>query len=233
MLESSVSASRNRNMWHPLGKYCLLITTLLHRLYNLPQMQPALRRFKTPSIQDGLAFLKGHFGDRQDLIILEIGARYGESSSALIRVLNVKTLHIVDPYESYGDYSHDPFNISVKKSGSKIMESTQHWLSKQCEDVVFHRHFSDDPALLSKIRHIGFDLIYVDGNHDFKYVERDLANYYPLLTRAGVLIGDDFQNWGVQLAVKAFAKEKRLEFGTHGSHAGQPKLFSFVKPNPH
>lgn len=53
---------------------------------------------------------------------------------------------------------------------------------------------------------VKFDLIYIDGSHEFDDVSTDLAYAWPLLRDGGIMIGDDYcEHWnGVQLAVDWF-----------------------------
>lgn len=63
------------------------------------------------------------------------------------------------------------------------------------------------------LKHFGIraDVIYIDADHDYAAVKRDLENYFELLTPAGMLIGDDFGCFpGVTLAVKEFAEAHDL-----------------------
>jgi predicted O-methyltransferase YrrM len=56
-----------------------------------------------------------------------------------------------------------------------------------------------------------FDIVYVDGAHEFEPVKRDLELYWNLVSDNGILIGDDYLIWsGVTQAANTFAKEKDL-----------------------
>jgi SAM-dependent methyltransferase len=66
---------------------------------------------------------------------------------------------------------------------------------------------------------IKFDLIYIDGSHDYEDVRDDLSVYWSLTAPNGALLGDDYGNkdWpGVERAVDEFAIAlgKRPEFIT-------------------
>ena len=65
------------------------------------------------------------------------------------------------------------------------------------------------------------DMIYVDGSHDYSDVKADLAAYFPLLRKGGLMLGDDFESWGgVTRAVREFAFEaKTLLMGMRGKFA--------------
>jgi SAM-dependent methyltransferase len=54
---------------------------------------------------------------------------------------------------------------------------------------------------------LAFDLIYVDGSHDYHDATGDLAAYWPLVRPGGLIFGDDYcREWpGVMQAVDDFA----------------------------
>ena len=60
------------------------------------------------------------------------------------------------------------------------------------------------------------DFIYIDGNHDYEYVKKDIKNYYKKLRKGGILAGDDIQNRripnGVAKALAEFAVKNKLDF---------------------
>ena len=60
------------------------------------------------------------------ITVLEVGARYGESSQIILRALNVKEYIIVDPYTSYEEYAIDGFNDTLKNAeDDKIFNETK------------------------------------------------------------------------------------------------------------
>ena len=77
-----------------------------------------------------------------------------------------------------------------------------------------HRQTSEAAARL--FPHGYFDFVYVDGNHTYQFVRRDLELYRPKLKNDAVLAGDDYAlrgwwEWGVKRAVEAV-----------GEHAYEP-----------
>ena len=193
--------------------------------YQHPMLQPLIRRYKTPSIQPALDFISAVLSGRRDLCVAEIGARYGESSAALIRLLSVAEYHIIDPYTAYTGYSNDGFFRSLNRSGDRIMKSTQRYLNKLNSSVTFHRKMSNDPELLQTFGDLKFDLVFIDGNHQYEFVIEDLSNYWSRIAQGGVLVGDDYHLVGVRRAVQDFVDAQNLKIETFGQHSGHPKLF--------
>ena len=77
--------------------------------------------------------------------VLEVGARYGESSQIILRALNVKEYIIVDPYTSYEEYTRDGFiDILKNNEDGKIFNETKKKLTAINKNVIFHRTFSNN-----------------------------------------------------------------------------------------
>lgn len=79
-------------------------------------------------------------------------------------------------------------------------------------DIVTPLPASSDGGF-AVLRHFGVsaDVIYIDADHEYDAVRRDLKNYVTLLSPRGVLIGDDFGCWpGVTQAAKEFADAHNL-----------------------
>ena len=226
---------------------------MLKRLIVVANLAAPIRFFlgrkvgATASIEPIIPFLKKHFKDYDELSVLEIGARYGDSSERIMLALNVKSYVIVDPYDSYDDYENDGFDQVLKsRGGDSVYEQTSSRLKPLIENLRFIRGFSSDKNVIRQLSNEKFDLIFVDGNHEFKYVLEDLENYFPMLTEGGVLCGDDFHSRSkendwlgtlpvgenrpmVYEAVERFSEISGLEYLTFGEHRDYPKTFAFLK----
>tara|TARA_R110002072_G_scaffold84065_9_gene190586 strand:- start:823 stop:1425 length:603 start_codon:yes stop_codon:yes gene_type:complete len=143
------------------------------------------------SITPILNHLEKHFNNNK-INVIEIGARYGDSSIDIIKKLNVDIYTIIDPYKSYDDYTTDGFNKILKNKEDEIFENTKTKLTNLHSNIVFFRTFSNDSDTITCIEDESIDLIFIDGNHEYEYVLQDLKNYYPKLKTNGILCGDDF-----------------------------------------
>src|SRR4029079_15653750 len=66
---------------------------------------------------------------------------------------------------------------------------------------------SENAAVVFRALNINFDLIYIDGVHEYEGATRDINTYYDLLSENGLLIGDDYVIWeGVTRAANDVAK---------------------------
>ena len=190
------------------------------------------------SILPAMPFLLQHF-ENKPIEVAEIGARYGESSTMILKSLNCRRYFIVDPYEQYEDYEDDGFQKVLKEVGGDVLhEKVKLRLQKFSAKLKIIRRYSDDPVVFEVIQKKSIDLVFIDGNHEYDYVLRDLRNFYPLLKSGGILLGDDFQTRSntnqngqgrpmVFEAVEQFALETGMKYVTFGMHDGFPKLYAF------
>lgn len=196
------------------------------------------------SISTILTHLKTHFSTKY-INVIEIGARYGDSSKIILENLNVNKYIIIDPYTSYEEYIGDGFNkIISHDNDDKIFNKIKNKLETLHKNMIFYRKFSTDKNTINAIEDNSIDLIFIDGNHTYKYVLDDLENYYPKLKKTGIMCGDDFfmrshkndnlnsmpGNEGydepmVYEAVVEFCKRHNKTYSEFGKHRGYGKTF--------
>ena len=137
---------------------------------------------------------------------VEIGVRNGKNAKKILSFMNIKTLYLVDPWKEYQD-GHN--YIDQKYQDNAYREVTS--LFKKNENVKIIRESSFDAA--NKFDDNFFDFIYIDGNHDYIEVLKDLRSWYPKLKKFGVMCGDDYghpSGFGVIEAVNEFAFENKV-----------------------
>ena len=131
---------------------------------------------------------------KKDLIGVEIGVYAGDHAFSLLTNLKIKKLYLIDPYEIYDEFLNSsdgklyneeflPLNLAKKEAIDKLgkFKNNTQWIFKKSLDAP------------SEIKE-ELDFIYIDGNHEYKYIKKDIENYYPLLKRGGVIGGHDFYN---------------------------------------
>ncbi|MDP3697256.1 MAG: class I SAM-dependent methyltransferase, partial [Candidatus Taylorbacteria bacterium] len=72
------------------------------------------------------------------------------------------------------------------------------------------------------------DFVYIDGNHSYDYVKKDLELYWDKVKKGGALTGDDFNIKDIARAVFEFSKEKNQDFLTY--YVGGPIDVDFIFP---
>jgi hypothetical protein len=117
----------------------------------------------------------------QGLIGVEIGVDRGKNSDFLLRKLSLKKLYLIDIIKK----------VNIKNSRA-----------------VFIQKSSDD---CTKIIPDNLDFVYVDGDHSYEQVKKDIKNYYPKIRKGGILAGHDINQTGVFKAVSEFAVKNNLD----------------------
>ena len=179
------------------------------------------------SVDASSEYFKGKYFD----LVVEIGTRFGESTIHLLESCNIKKLVTIDPFLQYEDFKHDgAWQIATDET----YEKTKQLLSKY-ENLELVRKLSSDAVEIFEDESI--DFIFIDGNHSYEYVTKDLEDYYPKVKTGGILCGDDYfmnaSGYGgrkmVQEAVNDFAMKNSLELHTQGTHGGYPKNWVMIK----
>src|SRR3989337_1657068 len=104
-------------------------------------------------------FAKEYFKNKP-IEVIEIGTLRGDHAKQILDNLNVKKICLIDPWSSYKDF--------------KICRNI---LKKYGKKVIYIKDFSDNAV--NKVSEA--DYIYIDGNHEYKYVIKDIKNYYKKL----------------------------------------------------
>jgi predicted O-methyltransferase YrrM len=150
---------------------------------------------------------------------LEIGAFYGANVVSVAESYAKhpwSKIYVIDPWETYEDY-HEYEELNWGNVYKSFTENTKHFKDKL--DVT--RGYSYDE--LPKFQNDFFDIIYIDGNHDYAYVLADAILSFAKLKVGGVMIFDDYDYaWlGVCEGVSKFMILHNSRVQSLGAHNGQ------------
>lgn len=155
----------------------------------------------------------------------EIGVAHGDFSEVLLDRARPARLHLIDPwsYLESDDLSAIRYLQEVSSSAASLALPTVSALGDEQyravqqrlagrPEVVFSRQVSYKAAREFPDRY--FDFVYIDGNHTYEYVFRDLLDFAPKIKDDGLLMGHDFfedafaseQHYGVIDAVHRFLR---------------------------
>ena len=166
-----------------------------------------------------ISFISENFDKSNELVGLEIGVDRGDNAVYILSILPIKKLYLVDPYLEYKEFKNNTgwenltqekfdayFKTAQKKAG--YFKGKAEFIRKMSEDAA-----DDIPDNL--------DFVYLDGNHEYEFVKRDIELYFPKIKRGGVLGGDNFDPIfpGVPRAVLEFTDKYHLKI-----HGGRSKL---------
>ena len=146
----------------------------------------------------------------------EIGVWKGDFSDKILEVVNPKELHLIDPWK------HEPLALykyalygGLAKRGQDEMDRHYAAVCARFDaqarrgQVKIHRGYSAE--VLGQFPDDFLDWVYIDGNHLYEYVKRDIDLSFRKTKVGGWVTGDDCvdgQWWkdGVKRAVDEFAK---------------------------
>jgi len=148
-----------------------------------------------------------HFAGRRALRGIEIGVASGNNALSMLRELFVERLFLIDPYTAYVDaLGHADYSNDYSIAHAKLADYSQvEWLRKTSETAI--KELQEEKP---------FDFVYIDGNHSYEFVKKDLTLYYPLIRENGLIGGHDYTPFyePVMRAVNEFAEESKLELHT-------------------
>jgi hypothetical protein len=121
---------------------------------------------------------------------IEIGVGDGFHAEIILKNLDIHLLYLIDPYIHYEGY---------KGRSAKREHIAREKLKRWNEKLIWVKEFSDRASLIIKDRF--FDFVYVDGNHQEKYVIEDIKNYYNKVKNGGLICGHDYNHKQVKKAV--------------------------------
>ena len=159
--------------------------------------------------------------NKRDLVGAEVGVYDGWHALDMMETLPIKKLFLVDPYQAYGEYYESVGNPrKSQKALDERMAVAKKVLEKYGDKVEFIRKFSEEAAKL--IPDESLDFVYIDGNHQYEFVKKDIESWYPKVKKGGIIGGDDYtscpeteaEQFGIFKAVHEFfdTKRKKISF---------------------
>jgi hypothetical protein len=154
-------------------------------------------------LKPAYSHIKNKIGN--NLVGLAIGISFGYGEEYVIDSLTFKKFYMVDPYIPYD------FNETSQEDFDKQYNYAYNKFSK-FPFVEFLRMTSEDASKI--ISDNSLDFVYIDGNHFYPAVKKDIDLWWPKIRSGGVLSGHDFNSIrpsnGVRRAVKEYAGNKKL-----------------------
>lgn len=151
----------------------------------------------------------------------EIGVYKGAFSARILSVARPQVLHLIDPWKFEGSKAYKLAWYGGFKGGDqRRMDAVYDGVVRRfrreiaAQQVQVHRSPSEDAAAAFPDGY--FDWVYIDGNHLYEFVKRDLELFEPKVRPGGWLAGDDYgvKGWwdyGVTRAVDEFVAAAKLD----------------------
>ena len=138
----------------------------------------------------------------------EIGVTCGEATNEILNFLNIEHLVLVDPWKGYDD------NLTGIVDDDSAFENWYKEIKNKYSNnpkVRIIRDYSVNAAKMFDDEY--FDFVYIDGDHAYEEVLKDLETWCPKLKKFGVMCGDDYghpSGLGVIKAVNEFAYKHKV-----------------------
>lgn len=170
----------------------------------IPDMYSTIRH--TNHMRPMLRYCIKKFGDKP-IVGCEVGVGDGKHAFNMLYHLNTTRVYMVDSWVEYDGYS--------SPNAELIFNECKYRVKRFKERAVFIRKMSHEAVddIYDKL-----DFVYIDGNHNYSFVKRDIELYYSLLKTGGVLGGHDFSSCtpNVARAVIEFADKEGLRINGIG-----------------
>lgn len=149
---------------------------------------------------------------KKNSVCCEIGVWKGEFSQLIIKKNNPTKLYLIDPWKDFGDDYFDKKHVKYRQENQNLRFNlvNQKLKNNILKNQVEILKMTSEEAL-SRLENIKFDFIYVDGNHQYKFVKYDIENYFKLLNESGYLVGDDYRIESVKKAVDDFMENNKTK----------------------
>jgi len=159
----------------------------------------AIIKLKEGLTRDSTKFAKKYFGNKK-LNIAEIGVFEGTNANNLLKELNINKIYLIDPYEIKLWEGYSDAIINAEKKAHRLLK---HYKNK----IIWIKNSSE--KAISRIKE-NLDFVYIDGNHQYEYVKKDIESYWRILKKGGILAGNDTQIPDVSRAFWEFVIKNKL-----------------------
>jgi hypothetical protein len=147
-----------------------------------------------------IAFAKQYY--EKPMRIAEIGVLWGTNSLRMFNNLDIESIYLIDPYLKYDEYDYKQVVIlpdSFEPALTVLNEYNDRIIPLQMASEVAVDLLPSD-----------LDMVYIDGNHAYNYVKKDIELYYPKIKSRGLIGGHDIDMNDVSSAVHEFADSNGL-----------------------
>jgi hypothetical protein len=146
-----------------------------------------------------------------NLKVVEVGVGDGTHAQEILKYklegldIKIDKLYLVDIWHFKKNYNLITNKNILQKNYNKVLE-----LEKKYSNIKIIKDYSTEAA--KKFKNNYFDFIYIDADHTYEFVYKDLKAWFPKLKKNGIIAGDDFAPYypGVIKAAYKFANEKKL-----------------------
>ena len=126
-------------------------------------------------------YIKDNLGN--DLVGVEVGIAQGYGTEYVLDGLSLKKFYMIDPYIPY------EFNDTSIEDFNKMYDDTRHKFAMYGNAVLI-RTTSEEAS--KQFEDGSLDFVYIDGNHLYPAVKKDIDIWWPKVRAGGVMGGHDY-----------------------------------------
>lgn len=170
----------------------------------------------------------------------EVGIGYGTHVKYVLKTTNINKVFLVEPMKYYENdgfprdivnqiCSNPITNDNKIDNFEELYNLILNYLSEYKSKIKWFRKESLN-ITNEDIPDESLDCIFIDGDHSYEAVKKDLAFWWNKLKKNGTLLGDDYYMGEVKRAVEEFANEiqQPTEFLTNNEQ-NRYKIYKFCK----
>ncbi len=116
-------------------------------------------------------------------VVAEVGTQYGYFAEQIMAITKPKKLHLLD-------YNFDLFKAEISKKQKSLVQ-------EGIENGTVELHEGNSSTSLSSFPDEYFDWIYIDADHAYQGVCKDIQQGYTKVKAAGMMVFNDYTNWSV------------------------------------
>lgn len=146
---------------------------------------------------------------------VEIGIAGGHFTKQILATYSTLTaIWCVDPWKHFAEGYEDSCNLTDAEQEGRYRQFIKD--NQNHPHVLPRRMMSYEFSKCGELPPGCIDFIYLDANHSFAEVARDLTCWWDILKPGGIFAGHDYydgnlKGHGVKLAVDVFAKDRGIQ----------------------
>ena len=125
----------------------------------------------------------------KQLVGAEVGVWYGDNALSILENLDIACLTLVDPYKRHKIYNGRLFrqkkmDMIIKLCKEKLVDYKKQYVLFRMPSVKGARMIADG----------SLDFVYIDGQHMYKHIRKDIKAWYPKVREGGFIGGHDYNS---------------------------------------
>jgi hypothetical protein len=171
--------------------------------------------------------------DNNYKVVAEVGIGYGTHAKHVLKNTTVDKLLLVDPMKYY---SNDQFADAIMSYTSEtpnnnfneMYDLINNELSTWKDRYTWFRVGSLD-VTNEQIADGSLDCVFIDGDHSYDAVKKDLPFWWKKIRLGGKMLGDDYWMESVSRAVDEFSNENNISIEFLTAEGKSYKIYCFSK----